>query len=94
MSGSKPPSDKIIHTLQALGFEIEDDNDEAALLTDGNHTLKIFYAPTSEQVNSIHKELDEVFTDYANQVNELIDADSQNFDKSVSLIASWLKNGS
>jgi len=90
MSQPTPSSDIIIFALEALGFDVEDDNDEAAILSDGNYNLKIFYAPTPEQLEKIRDELSKVFSDYVIQVAELTDENNEDYDDNVSLIVDWL----
>jgi hypothetical protein len=91
MAGRMPSSDDIIFALETLGFDIEDEGEFAAVLSDGNYTVKINHNPTSDDERRIREELDEIFADYEDQIAELIDEESEDYDESVRRVAAWLK---
>jgi len=92
MSGKNPSSDDIIFALEALGFDVDDEDDSSVTLVDGIHTVNITHSPTKGELQTLRSQLGEVFTEYEDQVNEMIDNyESDDYDENVKRVASWLK---
>ncbi|MBD3286162.1 hypothetical protein GF359_06555 [candidate division WOR-3 bacterium] len=68
-----PSSDDIIFALEALSFDVTDENDEYAVMSDGIYSIKVYFNPDDEQVKKMRSMLTEIFSDYENRVQALIE---------------------
>lgn len=93
MSPQSPTCDDIIFALEALGFDVEEEDELSAILSDGNYEIKLYQNPSAEQLKKTREELTEIFADYAEEVEEMIDEDYEDYDDSLKEVASWLKKG-
>ncbi|MBD3286161.1 hypothetical protein GF359_06550 [candidate division WOR-3 bacterium] len=94
MSVKNPSSDDIIFALEALGFDVDDEDDNSVTLVDGNFTVNVNHSPSRDEAQRLRTQLNEVFADYEDQVEELIDDyESADYDESVKRIVDWLKKG-
>ena len=79
-----PSSDDIIFALQALGFDIEDEDDDSVTLVDENYTINVNHSPSKDQTQELLTQLNEVFDDYEDEIIELTeDYESDDYDENV-----------
>jgi|GEM_PF-2516050 len=103
MSGRNPSSDDIILALEALGFEIEDEEEDCIIMTDGIYSIHICRDLKDEQAKKLKRGLSKIFDDYEQKIEALtryedVDADEFNLDDEdcdyvdeVKRIRAWLK---
>lgn len=99
MNVKKPNSDDFIFALEALGFEVEDENNEYTVMSDGNYSVHIYHEPDDGQLKKLRITLGEIFSEYEETVESIVsseDDDELDIDESldyqdeVRRISTWL----